>query len=241
MRFYDIDAFNVTLARPEPRIILCSHQAAGPFGTAVGLASVEAVMRRVATNMDHHAMRVGRVGAPSRVDVSPAVGRLEVGHAVVCLSARDGHAPMAISRPIGLAAFTIWNTRQAWGRALWFYPTIGAAIRGRIAVALVLCWLAIRLAQLICARLIGALVPRSQASFRPCRANGALPTPVRAAGTADGRATVVYWSMSGLAHSADSSRTSRHVREVPTWPQRYRSARVGGMPEDPRTRLEVRV
>ena len=45
---------------------------------------------------------------------------------------------MTISRPIRLAAVTIWNARQAWGRALWFYPTIGAAIRGGIAVALVL-------------------------------------------------------------------------------------------------------
>ena len=101
-RLYDVDAFNVTLARPDPRILLCSRQTAGPFGTAVGLASVEAVMRRVPTNMDHHAMRVGRVRAPPRVDVPPAVGRFEVSHAVVRLSAGEGHAPMAISRPIRL-------------------------------------------------------------------------------------------------------------------------------------------
>jgi hypothetical protein len=32
----------------------------------------------------------------------------------------------------------IWNARQAGGRALWFYPTIGAAIAGRAAVAVIL-------------------------------------------------------------------------------------------------------
>jgi len=121
-RLYYIDAFNVTLARPAPRILLCSRQAAGPFGTAIGLASVEAVTRRVPTNMDHHAMRVGRVRAPSRVDVPPAVGRLEVGHAVVRLSARDADQTGA--------AVAIWNAGQAGGIAELFVPGVRANRHG---------------------------------------------------------------------------------------------------------------
>jgi len=131
-RLYYIDAFNVTLARPAPRILLCPRQAAGPFGTAVGLASVEAVMRRVPTNMDYHAMRVGRVRAPPRVDVPPAVGRFEVSHAVVRLSAGEGHAPMAISRPIRLRSPPSPNRRRtphrisAHHRAFYWFRSLAA-------------------------------------------------------------------------------------------------------------------
>jgi hypothetical protein len=88
VRLYQIDAFNVIPTRPAPGILLGPCQTTRPFGTAIGFASDETILRQAATNMDHHAMRVEGV-ARSRVHVPAAVCRLKFGH-MPEMTAHDG-------------------------------------------------------------------------------------------------------------------------------------------------------
>ena len=58
----------------------------------------------------------------------------------------------------------IWNARQAGGRALWFYPTIGAAIAAGVPVAdLLLPGVRAVSARSTCARSTGIRARRSRA------------------------------------------------------------------------------
>jgi hypothetical protein len=87
-RLYDIDAFNVILARPAPRVLLGSLQTASPFGPAISFSSVKAILRQVATNVDHHAMRIKGM-ARARVDAPATIRRFKFGH-VPEIAAHDG-------------------------------------------------------------------------------------------------------------------------------------------------------
>jgi hypothetical protein len=69
----------------------------------------------------------------------------------------------------------VWNARQAGGRALWFYPTIGAAIAAGVPWLSFSCLLVARSAPSICARSIStrasisSLIPT--VSCRRCSPN----------------------------------------------------------------------
>ena len=58
---------------------------------------------------------------------------------------------------------SIWNARQAGGRAMWFYPTIGAAIAARLPWLSFSCPACGQWARSIYARSIGIQAARSQA------------------------------------------------------------------------------
>jgi hypothetical protein len=70
----------------------------------------------------------------------------------------------------------IWNARQAGGRALWFYPTIGAAIAAGVPWLTFLSRMRAISARLTCARSTDTQAARSQGSFRHCRVGGARQT-----------------------------------------------------------------
>jgi hypothetical protein len=67
----------------------------------------------------------------------------------------------------------IWNARQAGGRALWFYPTIGAAIAAGLPWLSFSCPACGQLAVSTCARSIDTQAARSRGSFRPYPADAA--------------------------------------------------------------------
>jgi hypothetical protein len=79
----------------------------------------------------------------------------------------------AIADPQKIVA--IWNARQAGGRELWFYPTIGAAIAAGPPWLTYSCPACQQVGSvdLRCARSTGTRAPRSQASSRPSHAGGA--------------------------------------------------------------------
>jgi hypothetical protein len=66
----------------------------------------------------------------------------------------------------------IWNARQAGGRALWFYPTIGAAIAAGLSWLSFSCRPAVSLARLICARSTAIPARRFRASSHQCHVAG---------------------------------------------------------------------
>ena len=67
----------------------------------------------------------------------------------------------------------IWNARQAGGRALWFYPTIGAAIAAGVPWLPTHAQRASKSAASTCAPLTGIRARRFPASSRRCHAGGA--------------------------------------------------------------------
>jgi hypothetical protein len=70
----------------------------------------------------------------------------------------------------------IWNARQAGGRALWFYPTIGAAIAAGLPWLSFSCPACGQFGSATCARSTGIPAGQSQASFPRCRVAGVRPT-----------------------------------------------------------------
>ena len=68
---------------------------------------------------------------------------------------------------------SIWNARQAGGRALWFYPTIGAAITGGCLGCRSPAPPAGNTGQWICGGWTVTRAVRFQASYRPCPADAA--------------------------------------------------------------------
>src|SRR6202011_1504410 len=71
----------------------------------------------------------------------------------------------------------IWNARQAGGRALWFYPTIGAAIAAGLPWLTFSCPACGQCGSVDLRTLDRHRGVQFQASSRRCRAVGARPTP----------------------------------------------------------------
>jgi hypothetical protein len=70
----------------------------------------------------------------------------------------------------------IWNARQAGGLALWFYPTIGAAIAAASRGSPTRARPAANAARSVCARSTDTRGLRYRASSHQCRADDAHPT-----------------------------------------------------------------